>query len=118
MASFPAGRGNFLRNLSQCDDLQVVRSSGNLDRKWNSVTQNGRLINMKSITANDLLGLPVAERLRLVEDLWDSIAEVPEAIELSDEQRKELDERLERFHRNPEAGSPWKDVKDRILKRG
>ena len=77
MTSFPAGRGNFLRNLSQCDDLQVVRSSGNLDRKWNSVTQNGRLINMKSITANDLLGLPVAERLRLVEDLWDSIAEVP-----------------------------------------
>ena len=73
---------------------------------------------MKAITANDLLDLPVAERLRLVEDLWDSIAEVPEAVELSEEQRKELDERLERFYQNPEAGSPWKDVKDRILKRG
>jgi putative addiction module component (TIGR02574 family) len=71
---------------------------------------------MKAITANDLLGLPVEERLRLVEDLWDSIAEVPEAVELSDEQRKELDERLEQFHRDPEAGSPWKDVRDRILK--
>ena len=73
---------------------------------------------MKAITANDLLDLPVAERLRLVEDLWDSIAEVPEAVELSEEQRKELDERLEQFHQNPEAGSPWEDVKDRILKRG
>ena len=71
---------------------------------------------MKAITANDLLGLPVEERLRLVEDLWDSIAEVPEAVELSDEQRKELDERLEQFLRDPEAGSPWKDVRDRILK--
>jgi len=73
---------------------------------------------MKAITVNDLLDLPVAERLRLVEDLWDSIAEVPEAVDLSEEQRKELDERLERFHQNPEAGSPWEDVKDRILKRG
>ena len=36
---------------------------------------------MKAITANDLLSLPVTERLRLVEDIWDSIAEVPEAVE-------------------------------------
>lgn len=95
-----------------------MQRSGNLDLEWNSVSWNGRLVNMKAITANDLLDLPVAERLRLVEDLWDSIAEVPEAVELSEEQRKELDERLERFYQNPEVGSPWKDVKDRILKRG
>jgi len=49
---------------------------------------------MKPITVNNLLDLPVSERLRLVEDLWDSIAEVPEAIELSKEQREELDRRL------------------------
>jgi putative addiction module component (TIGR02574 family) len=73
---------------------------------------------MKPITVNDLLDMPVAERLRLVEDLWDSIAELPEKIELSEVQRKELDERLEAYHRNPEAGSPWKDVKERILKHG
>lgn len=73
---------------------------------------------MKSITVNDLLNMPVAERLRLVEDLWDSIAEVPEKVELSDVQRKELDERLEKYHRDPEAGSPWEDVKKRILGHG
>jgi len=73
---------------------------------------------MKSITVNDLLNMPVAERLRLVEDLWDSIAEVPETVELSDAQRKELDERLEKYHRDPEAGSPWEDVKKRILEHG
>jgi putative addiction module component (TIGR02574 family) len=72
---------------------------------------------MKAITANDLLSLPVTERLRLVEDLWDSIADVPEAVELTDAQRRELDERLERFHQDPNAGSPWNEVKDRILKR-
>lgn len=73
---------------------------------------------MKSITVNDLLNMPVAERLRLVEDLWDSIAEVPEKLELSDAQRKELDERLEKYHRDPEAGSPWEGVKKRILEHG
>lgn len=74
--------------------------------------------NMKPITVNDLLGMPVAERLRLVEDLWDSIAEVPEAIELSDIQRAELDRRLDAYHENPDSGSPWNDVKERILKHG
>jgi putative addiction module component (TIGR02574 family) len=73
---------------------------------------------MKPITVNDLLGMPVAERLRLVEDLWDSIAEVPEAIELSDIQRAELDRRLDAYHLDPDSGSPWNNVKGRILKHG
>ena len=73
---------------------------------------------MKPITVNDLLGLPVSERLQLVEDLWDSIAEVPEAIALSDDQRTELDRRLAAYHEDPEAGSPWNEVKERILKHG
>jgi len=73
---------------------------------------------MKAISAKDLLKLPVAERLRLVEDLWDSIAAVPEAVELTEEQRRELDERLAQYHEDPTSGSPWKDVKERILKQG
>ena len=73
---------------------------------------------MKPITVNDLLGLPVSERLQLVEDLWDSIAEVPEAIELSVDQRTELDRRLAAYHEDPETGSPWNEVKERILKHG
>lgn len=76
------------------------------------------MIAMKPITVNDLLALPVKDRLRLVEDLWDSIAEVPEAIELSDAQRTALDLRLDAYHANPESGSPWNDVKERILKHG
>ena len=82
-----------------------------------SVTRDDRLFSMKAITANDLLSLPITERLRLVEYLWDSIADVPEAVELTDAQRRELDERLEQFHQDPNAGSPWNEVKDRILKR-
>jgi putative addiction module component (TIGR02574 family) len=73
---------------------------------------------MKAINVNDLLELSVSERLQLVEDLWDSIAEVPEAIELSEDLRTELDKRLEAYHEDPESGSPWNKVKERILKHG
>ena len=68
----------------------------------------------KSINVSDAMDLGVAERIELVEDLWDSIAEVPEKVELTDEQKKVLDERLEAYHRNPNEGSPWEVVKERF----
>lgn len=73
---------------------------------------------MKAISVNDLLNLNVKERLQLVEDLWDSIADIPEAVELTAAQREELDQRLEAYHREPGLGSPWADVKRRILNHG
>jgi len=71
---------------------------------------------MTTITAG-ILELTVAERIQLVEDIWDSIAAVPEAVPLSEEQKRELDRRLEAYHRDPDAGSPWAEVKERILSR-
>ena len=72
---------------------------------------------MKPLTANDVLGLTIPERIRLVGDIWDTIAEVPESLELTDSQRQELDRRLEAYHKNPNEGSPWSEVKARIVKR-
>lgn len=71
---------------------------------------------MTKITLAEVLELPVAERILLVEDIWDSIAAVPEAVSLTDEQREELDRRLEEYYVNPAAGSPWDEVKRRIRK--
>ena len=71
---------------------------------------------MKSIRLSDVLELSVSERLKLVEAIWNSIADAPEALELSDAQRSELDRRLEEYERNPGSGSPWSEVKARILK--
>ena len=67
--------------------------------------------------ASDIVELSVAERIQMVEDIWDSIAAVPEAVPLSEDQKKELDRRLEAYHINPDAGSPWSEVKQRILNR-
>jgi len=65
----------------------------------------------------NILKLDISKRIQLVEDVWDSVAAVPEAIPLTEKQTKELDRRLAAYHHNPSAGSPWKEVKKRILSR-
>lgn len=70
---------------------------------------------METMLNKDFLNLSVAERIRLVEDIWDSIREVPESVELSEEEKEELDKRFVAYHQNPDAGSPWDIVKKRIL---
>jgi putative addiction module component (TIGR02574 family) len=69
---------------------------------------------MKNISVADVVALPVAERLRLVEAIWDSIAEVPEQLELSPAQAQELDRRLAEFEKDPTQGSPWEEVRARL----
>jgi len=73
---------------------------------------------MKQITATDALALSIPERIQLVEDIWDTIATEPEAIELTEKDKKIIDERLEAYHRNPDLGSPWEDVYKRIVAKG
>ena len=68
-----------------------------------------------SISAADLLNLSVQERLSLVGEIWDSIAAVPERVEVTPEVRELLEQRLEDHRRNPKSGSPWDEVKARTL---
>ena len=46
---------------------------------------------------HDLLTLPLAQRLELVQTLWDSIAAEQRGPELTDSDRQLIDQRLERF---------------------
>ena len=69
---------------------------------------------MKQITATDALVLSIPERIQLVEDIWDTIANKPEKIELTAEEKRIIDERLVAYHRNPDLGSPWDDVYKRL----
>jgi len=72
---------------------------------------------MSKISAADALALPVPERLQLVEDIWNSIADAPEALPITEEDKRLIDERLEACRRNPGAGSPWEEVYARITAR-
>lgn len=62
---------------------------------------------------SEILQLSVAERIQLVEDIWDSIVEMPEAVPLTDEQKVELDRRLESYRANPE-GISWNELKEKL----
>jgi len=69
----------------------------------------------KHISVADLLELSVSERIQFAEDIWDSIATMPETVHITEKQKEELNRRLEAYHRNPNLGSPWNEVKERIL---
>jgi putative addiction module component (TIGR02574 family) len=68
----------------------------------------------KNISVSDIIELSVAERIEFVEDVWDSITQVPESVEVTQEQKSVLEERLATYHTDPDAGSPWDEVKKRI----
>ena len=62
----------------------------------------------------DFSHLSLNERLQLAEDLWDSIDD--EQIPIPDWHREELDRRLTAYQADPEAGIPWEEVRERLLK--
>ncbi|MFO7564775.1 MAG: addiction module protein [Enhygromyxa sp.] len=55
--------------------------------------------------------LTVAERIELLQELWNQIADSPEEVEVTAAQRAELDRRLEDYHRDPEAGTSWESLR-------
>ena len=69
---------------------------------------------MKQIPVAEILALPVQERIRLVELIWESIAAIPEAIEVTPELKAQLEERLKDFEADPEAGYSWEQVKTHL----
>lgn len=62
------------------------------------------------VDIGDILALSPAERILLVEQIWDSIRSVPESLELTDDQREELRSRLAAHRADPQAGMLWEDV--------
>jgi putative addiction module component (TIGR02574 family) len=60
---------------------------------------------------SQLLELLPAERLRLVEAIWDSLVEIPDAVPVSDEMRDELDRRLAAYYAQPASARPWEEIR-------
>jgi putative addiction module component (TIGR02574 family) len=66
-------------------------------------------------TSQGIMKLSVAERIMLVEAIWDSIAAEQEPLELTEAQTRELDRRLDAYRASPEDGASWEEVKIRLL---
>ena len=65
----------------------------------------------------NLRKLPVDERIRLVEDLWDSIAADQSALPLTTDQRTDLDRRLDAYEADANRGRPATDVIGELRKK-
>jgi putative addiction module component (TIGR02574 family) len=70
-----------------------------------------------STVHKEILSLTVADRLQLLEEIWDSLAETPEAIPVTEAQRKELARRRRAHVRNPSAAKPWAEVRAKLRRR-
>jgi putative addiction module component (TIGR02574 family) len=69
---------------------------------------------VKQHGAAEILRLPAAERLRLVEEIWDSLVLEPSSVPMPDWHRTELDQRLARHEADGDAVSTWDEVKTRL----
>jgi putative addiction module component (TIGR02574 family) len=72
------------------------------------------MFRMRQDLVSEILALPAAERRRLVETIWDSIAAEPEASRLTDWQKEELDLRLADLEADPDSGATPEEVFERI----
>jgi len=69
----------------------------------------------KSQLRQEALDLSVEDRLELAEALWESVETASQPPPLPDWQRKILEERIAADDANPEEGSSWEEVKQRVL---
>jgi len=68
-----------------------------------------------SALRDEILQLPPSERLKLVEEIWDSLAATPENVPIPDWHKEELDRRLD--DPAPGPGETWEQVRAKLRKR-
>ena len=73
---------------------------------------------MPSSPLTELLKLPAGDRAELAKALWDSLTDVERdaELELTDEQRAELDRRWAEHVANPGSAIPWATVRAKLLR--
>jgi len=66
---------------------------------------------------SSVFDLSPAEKLQLVEDLWDDLASTPDEVPVHDWQKEELARRKANLMKNPASGLTWEEVKRRVRNR-
>jgi putative addiction module component (TIGR02574 family) len=72
---------------------------------------------MSQLEALGIDQLSADERLRLIGEIWDSIAPQVEQAPLTEAQKAEIDRRLAAHRANPQAAIPWEQVEAEALAR-
>jgi putative addiction module component (TIGR02574 family) len=65
---------------------------------------------------SELKKLPISERIQLVEDIWDSIAEEsPDLLQLTEPERVELNDRYAAHQDDPSTSIHWDHVRAKLF---
>jgi putative addiction module component (TIGR02574 family) len=59
--------------------------------------------------------LSSAEKLLLLEELWDDLANQPSEVPVPDWQKQELERRYQEYVKDPTDGSSWPEVRERLM---
>jgi putative addiction module component (TIGR02574 family) len=70
-----------------------------------------------SLNSISVFDLSPAEKLQLVEDLWDDLAASPAAVPVHDWQKEEVARRKANLMNNPASALSWDEVKKRVRTR-
>jgi len=72
---------------------------------------------MNAVLATEIGRLTPAEKLQLVQDLWNEIAASGDQQPIPDWHRRVLEEEDASYRANPLDGAPWPEVQARLLGR-
>jgi hypothetical protein len=77
---------------------------------------------MATPSTSELLKLDVQTRLKIIDELWESVVndlndpDKPNALPVSEETRALLDEQMQEYVVDPTIGRPWAEVYEQLLK--
>ena len=66
---------------------------------------------MSTVKKLNIQDLSISERILLAEELWDSVAENRDYLEVTESQKQVLRERLQAYNESPTGGFSWEEVK-------
>jgi putative addiction module component (TIGR02574 family) len=69
-------------------------------------------------TRTEIEELSTDERLRLIEDVWETIETSPDSLALSEEHREVLEQRLSELDQNPNSTLSWDETLQQVRARG
>jgi putative addiction module component (TIGR02574 family) len=72
---------------------------------------------METALLKQIDNLSLSEKILLVEEIWDRIANENIALELTQDQKDELDSRINSYAGTPNQGRSWKEIKAEFLKK-
>ncbi len=64
------------------------------------------------VKIDEIKKLSLAEKILIVEEIWDNILKNEEYPELTEAQATELNKRIDAYHANPKRGRTWDEIKN------